>query len=403
METKHYFSLVSDRISELKTRLNELTELIDDLEYEDNKNLLERYKLELEFVKGKIKYLSEIEQLPLYISISSLSKADIIEMETKKNISFGELLGKLHIDKVASIVNKKKVVTLSYLKEAFMDDYDAILDLINMQNVNFVCSSKIRELYNSNEKSMQQLGIAEKRLNRVQDKVNSDISKVSRDYDVVTIKEIKKYINNPNDKLSKEFILKHKDKILEMDPSMEKTINKLTRKDKFSFITKFLPKKRNKNEQKCLDKIVESYKNDTKLESLGIETNVDLFEMNGNKLKKFMKKLDKAINNKRQELKNVRDNINSTREVTLSEIKKLDLVKEDKKKKFISLIHSKCNFIPKMFEDQLWNEPDLKNSLIKVACLQEEKMLVQKLSDWQPNINEDIEYLEEEHSRKLTA
>ena len=34
-----------------------------------------------------------------------------------------------------------------------------------------------------------------------------------------------------------------------------------------------------------------------------------------------------------------------------------------------------------MFKEQIWNEPDFKESLMRVACYQEEKMLIEQLSN----------------------
>ena len=403
MKTGYYFSLVTDRISELKSRLHEVTLELEDLE-DDNVRLRDKLILERDILNAKIKYLKDLELLPLYISISSLSEAEILEMETKRKISFSTLLSKLGIDKVEAIVKSKKAVTLGYLKEAFLEDYDSMLNLIELQGVNFRYRDRICSLYNSNEKSLQQLVIQERRLNRVIDSQNKVISMVLKDYDILTIKEIKKYLKNPDDKLSKDFILKHKDKILEVDPSMEKVINKLTGKERFGFISRFLPKKRNKNEKKCLEKIVEAYSKDSNLKSLGVDKPDNIFELNGNMLKKFIKKLDKAITFKRNEVNEIKNNINNTRETTLSEVKSLESTKNAFKAKFSSLIHSKSSFIPKMFEEQLWNENGLRESLVRTACISEEKALISTLESWKPSVS-DIQSLEtdENISRKLTA
>ena len=80
----------------------------------------------------------------------------------------------------------------------------------------------------------------------------------------------------------------------------------------------------------------------------------------------------------------------------MEEIKYYETIKEEKKKSFISLLKSKTNFLPKLFSEQLWNEPNLKDSLIKVSCIEEEKTIINNISNHINNNFNNVENIETE-------
>lgn len=397
MGKNQYYFIVSDRIREVENELsNLLIKYYNDKDYE----VKEVLNLEIEIVREKLKYLKDIELLPLYAVLQSLSHIQIFEIETKKEISFKEVEHRLGLDKVKEIMQRSKTTTLSYLKELFINDYSSMKYLIDLQSVNFMCNEKIRFLYNNGENSIAQINIRERQLSRLEENTYKIIRDLEEDYNFNTLKEVNHYMRFCEEKLSREFVLKHQDKVIKNNPKMEKVIKNLTRKEKFRFISRFFKSKRNKNEERFLNSVCEAYKSDVRLSSLGLSSSEDLLS-NSNTIKKFIKKLNKQVSLKTNEIKKTREDINNIKSSVLSEIKYYEDLKEKKKKSFITLLKSKTNFLPKMFGEQLWNEPNLKNSLIKVSCLDEEKKLLEKLSVW--NINKEEKRDISINIKKLTA
>jgi len=377
MEKNQYYSLVSDRISELE---NELESLMFDYNNETDVRVRNCLELEISVIKEKIKYLKDIELLPMYVALYSFKNIKIFDKITKEEVPFIEVQHRLGLDKVREVMSRSKVTTLSYLKELFINDYQSMKDLLDLQGVNFMCSERVRDLYNNGENSIVQIGIRERQFSRLEVKTNLLISELERDYSFDTLKEINHYMRNDEEKLSVDFILKHQDKVISKYPEMAKMVKKLSSKDKFRFVTKFFKNKRNKNEEKFLNSVLEVYKNDNRLNSLGLSSSEDLLN-NSNTIKKFIKKLNKKIASKKNDLNETRDNLSSARNSVMNEIRYYEALREDKKKSLISLLKSKTNFLPKMFGEQLWNEPCLKDSLIKVSCFDEENKLLDKISN----------------------
>ena len=189
---------------------------------------------------------------------------------------------------------------------------------------------------------------------------------------------------------------------------MEKTIKKLGKKSPLNFITKLLPLKRNYKEKELLNNLVEAYKNDTNLQSIGLET-IDLSNIKKYELNKFTKKLQKQISLKENEISSANRKLKESKLITFKEVKKCDNNKKNLFSLFTTLIKSKSNYAPKKALEQMWNEPDLKESLIQQACYNEERELVSIL---QKTLNPDIilnltelkeETLEDRNTRVLAA
>ena len=183
---------------------------------------------------------------------------------------------------------------------------------------------------------------------------------------------------------------------------MKKTIDKLIRKNKFGFITKIFDKKRNKYEEMFLSSLLSAYQNDKRLEKYNIESDEELFT-NSHTIKKFIKKLERRITSKKTEIKDLKLELNKMREPIISEIKAEETLREKSKTLFMNLLKNKTTFLPEIFKTQLWNEPNLKESIINVACIQEEQELLNKINNHNiPRLtfaNVDIE----DFSKKLIA
>lgn len=378
MENNRYCSLVSDRISELQ---KELSNLQVKANKEVNNDILAKLQLKMDVIRGKIKYLKSIELLPLYVSVSILKNAKIYDKVTNRYITFEDFQSRLGLNNVREVMSRSKVTTLSYLKELFIDDYDSMYDLISLQNSNFILSEKIRTLYNKGEKSIMMLGIKENKIIKLESKTNELIKDLESDYNIFTLKEINYLIRNSDVKLSREFILKHKDKVILNNPEMVKVVKTLEFSDKFKFISKFFKSKRNKYEDKFISSVKDFYLNDNRLSNLGLSSNKNMLDSYSS-IREFTNNLNAKINSKRNEFKILKDTVKKLRATTMSEINKCESNKEEKKKQFMDLLKSKTNFLPKLFQEQLWNEPELKSSMIKLSCIKEEKVLLDKINSY---------------------
>lgn len=380
--TQKYFSLVSDRINDLQRELKDLQRKIGQT---SSINEIKRYQLEADFIKKKINYLNKIVNLPMLLLISNLSQEQVKEMQQEGKIPAGEgkdyLIKAFGLENLRAYISEPKIVSLYSIKDAFLDDFDAMSNLLAMNQRNLELANHRNRLYGiglNGEVTYLQLSHDEKALNVEAAKVDKTVAKAQEDYNLETLKELSSLINNPNQKLSNDFILRHSKKVLATNPEMKKIIKKLTRKKLFGGLSRFFPTKRNKNEQKFMDAINSYYEQDTTLQELGIITG-PLFNQSEIGLENLEEQIQRKCRSKKSTITAKRNHINLSRRETLRQIHEFEAEQKQVKKRFISLVSEKTYF-PKFFHDQLWNEPDLKSSLMQEACYLEEKKLIEELT-----------------------
>lgn len=383
-----YFFLVSDRILELKGELAAIDAKLSRMNKRDKK--ARKYMLEKEFILKKISYLEKLVNLPLYMAISNLSTEELNHICSRANIPAEKnyLIHLLGLDSIAANFGKPKVMTMAYLKDSFIDDYDFMTNLLDLQEKNFDLNSRKMALFSDGVlgfRSFQDLSNSLVKVNRYEERLNQDLNQTLIDYDTDNLLEIFNYIKNPETKLSHEFILKHVDKVSNLSPEMGKLCGSVKRKGILGFFSKFFNFKRSKKEKAFMDALVEAYKKDDYLNLIGLES-IDFSTVKKAELKDLSKKVKRQISLKQEETLKSKSNILENQKKTLKEVQRCDAKKDGYFRQFASMLHSKHNFVPKMFEEQMWNEPDLKENLMREACYLEENELISRLSGSGTNV-----------------
>ncbi len=366
-----YFSIVSNRIDELRQELLQVNIKVSGLKR--NKKEKKSYELEREFILRKISYLEKLINLPLFMYIDSLSNEDISRIQGKgKVLSKSDLINLFGLSEVSSNFRKSKIVTMAYIKDSFISDYDFMTTLLDLQRKGFDLSNRKNDLCSNRIfgfQSFKELSDAEVRLYNSSSALETKVGDLRHDYDVETLIEIYMYIKNPNMHLSEDFYKKHGSKIN----------NPKCKHNKFSsFIRNKFNLKRSKSEETFLSSLVEAYKKDPNIRNLGLES-IDFNTVTKASLKDLSRQVKKQTLLKQKEFAQRRKIISDSRTRTLKEFQKCD---EKKKKLFTSftfMLHSKSNYVPKIFEEQMWNEPDLKESLMREACYLEETRLTEEI------------------------
>ena len=141
-EGHSYYSLVNERIVELKEQLKIVKQNIIDnnnkRNREDKNRLLQSYQLEKEFIEQKIHILEKLDDLPLYVIVHNLSEEQLRFVRTKLNkndctleeIRF-YLMNKLGLQSIPSIIRRAEMPILSDV-----EDYEVIARLISIQKRN---------------------------------------------------------------------------------------------------------------------------------------------------------------------------------------------------------------------------------------------------------------------------
>ncbi len=371
--SEHYLSFVVNRIQTLEMKLKTQT----------------LSQLEKEFIQGKIAYLKKLTDLPLLIAINSMSGEELETIKNKYEKKNGNaksfLLQLFGLEKLDTYIRQPKHVTLEYIKEAFLNDFDTMTTLLELQSRNFEYESRKQALYGvglDGSISYLQLTHDEKNLQRHETQIENAISDASQNYNLETIKELRSYQMDRTKPLSIEFMLKHKDKV-EQTPEMKKLAKRLTRKGILGKIDRILPF-RKKREQKYLEAVLNSYENSHSLSALGI-TNQNITTMNEHQIRSLMKRIKKQSNYHRNKINEAKNSIKTAKAYILSQVKEYERLQAQDKEKFLKILSSKISYFPKMFQEQIWNEPNLKESLICFACYQEEKKLIEQLK--LPNTN----------------
>lgn len=373
-----YFSIVDDRIEELKRKLEIAKHKSN---YTSSPRAYRRHRLECEMLERKINYLKKLTKLPLLYAIENLPAEDLAKLQLSESGSKEELIKLFQLEKLSKYAKSPKIVTLAYIKDAFMGDFDAMLSLLEMNQKNHELTNKKQKLYGvglDGSNSYLKVSFDERALNRDEKKIEDAIAEMENSFNMTSLREIYGYMHNKDQKLSYEFILKHSDKILAKNPEMEKTIKKLKRKKHFGWLNRILPLKRNKEEHKFMAAILDYYNNNDAINTLGISS-VNIFDMSDKELREFVKYTKGQSAKKRLDIANRRNKIAEARKEVLRQVQACNLEQDQERKRFVDLVHTKTNFLPKMFEEQLWNEPALKDSILLESCYLEEKMIMEQL------------------------
>ncbi len=365
--SEQYLSFVINRIHSLKQSL-------------ENQKLS---KLEQELLEGKIAYLKRLTNLPLLMTIINMSSQKLDEIATKYGNYSGDpkefLIGLFQLEQLDTLIRQPKHVTLEYIKEAIITDFDIMTTLIELQNRNFEYEGKKQALYGvglDGSISYLQLSHDERMLHQHEEHIESAILDASKSFDLETLKELRNYQINRKKPLSIDFILKHKEKV-EKDPKLKKITRRLTRKGILGKLDRLLPFRR-KREQKYLNAILEDYKNNHSLSILGI-SNQDVTTMNDHQIRSLTKRIKKQTTYHRNKINEGKTRIKTSKMFIFQKVKEYENLQEQDKKRFMELLATKTNYLPKIFQDQIWNEPNLKESLIRLACYMEEKSLIEQL------------------------
>ena len=365
--SENYLSFVINRIHSLKQSL-------------ENQKLS---KLEQELIEGKIAYLKRLTDLPLLMAIINMSSQELDEIVAKYGNHSGDpkkfLIGLFELEQLDALIRQPKHVTLEYIKEAIITDFNTMTTLIELQNRNFEYERKKQALYGiglDGSISYLQLTHDERILHQHEEHIESAILDSSQNFDLETLKELHSYQTNRKKPLSIDFILRHQEKV-EQNPKLRKLAKKLTKKGILGKIDKFLPF-RKKRERQYLNAVLENYQNSNSLSALGI-TNQDITSMNEHQIRSLIKRIKKQTTYHRNKINEAQIKIKESKTHIFQKIKEYEALQEQDKKRFMELLATKINYLPRIFQDQIWNEPNFKESLIRLACYMEEKSLVEQL------------------------
>lgn len=365
-----YFSIVVDRIEELRNELLQVQNKLQGLNRSSKSR--KRYDLEKEFILRKISYLEKLINLPLFMFINNLSELEMSQIQETSNtsISKSSLIQLFGLTEISRNFGKHKLMTLAYIKDSFIDDFDFMTTLLFLHKSNFDLSNRKIDLCSNNVfgfQSFKEISDLESKLNRSSKALETNIDEIKCDYDIDSLKEIHEYVKNPNKHLTEEFISKHSSK-------------SARKPSKFSgFVRNIFSLKRGKKEEAFLSDVIEAYKNDKKIRDLGLNS-IDFNTVTKSSLKETSKRVRKQVLLKQREILEKGKEISESKKRTLREFQRCDAKKKSLFQVFTKMLHSKCSYVPKIFEDQMWNEPDLKESLMREACYLEEKDLIEKIS-----------------------
>lgn len=375
MENVQYFSFVTNRITELESQLASVQKKLN---YVENEYLFQKYSLEKEFLTSKILYLKHFVKLPLYMSLTHLNKEQIKKIAEERKIKETEvkqaLIQEFGLEDVAFRVEHPKKVTFGSIKSKIINDFDFMIKLLDVQKEGCHFYQQKEYLQGTDNGSMTFLKLS--RLKRHLDKEEQELTltiESSKDYEFSTIHELRDYLTDQKKHLSQEFIRKHQNK-LGNSKQDQKLLKKLQKK-RTSWLSKLFPRKRNRMEQRYLDRILTYYRNDQTLQKLDID--IDVLNQSNTQLKCLEKKIEKQAIRKRKDLEKRKHQINDLKKDALKQVQEYQRLEKEKKSEFVDLILTKTDFFPKEFQDQLWTELDLKNSLILESCYQESRQIIQ--------------------------
>lgn len=381
--TKKYFSLVQNRIAELQ---RELESVRSQRSHTNQIGIIKKCQLREEFLTNKIAHLSKLTDLPMLILLTNLSDEHIQQLQDEQKIPEGEdasyLIKRLGLENLHNYVKQPKIVTTSHIKDAFIRDFDSMDEFLSMNESNLEMTNRRSELYGNGLKgnlSYLQISYDEKMLNLDAAKLDKLVAQANADFDLETLREIAAVNANPSKKLSPEFILKHSQKVLAVNPEMKKTLKKLTKKKWFGWASKWLPSKASKEEVQFMNALNTYYNNHPVANELDVPSN-GLLSGSEEQLEAFVKQVQSKCKIRQNQIFARRNHINISRKAVLKQISNLDNEQKALKERFVSLMRSKTNFLPNSFQDQVWNERNLKESCMREDCYLEEKELIGELT-----------------------
>lgn len=364
-KTEKYFSLVTDRIQELRLQLA-------------NPSIS---ALEKEFVEEKIEYLRKLTDLPLLYNVINMPEEELQAIQEKYGYCDQDFLIQLYgLEKIASFMKHSRTVPLQYLKEDMLGDYDVMAKLLELKEKNKQHEMQKQKLWGielDGSMSYLQLRHDEINLGNRERKVEGAIKDAVANYNLDTLHELRDYQNDSAKPLTVDFILKHKDKVEKM-PGMKKVVASLTRTGFLGKLSKLSPF-RKQNERKFIDAVIESYKNSNSLAALGIKKQ-DVTEMDEEQINSLIMQIKRQANGRRKKIAEAKTNIKAAKDVILKHVRNYEALQKQDKKEFLELLSTETRFLPKIFQNQIWDEPNLKNELKRVACFQEESILLDKLN-----------------------
>lgn len=379
MNYTQYFSIVTDRIKELQNELESI----------QNKKRLASESLDLqeELLAHKINYLRRFTNLPVLAIIANMKEEELQYMESILNIPKEDIPSTLvrlfQLEDLTDLVNQPLTVTYSEIKDTLLEDYHSINTMISLQQQMFKGREIKANLYGTtlhqNPNSYSQILKDEKELDKKDEELEKAMNEVNTRYDKTALEQLRYYQNNPKQALSMDFILKHKDKVIKNNPKMEKLVNRLTStgiKGKLSKLAFF----RKKNEQEFLNAVIATYQSDNVLSSLGIEE-INAFEIDEEYLNLLPQYTTLKIEEERNLISEKKDALKKKKRALLEQIELFDHLEANLKEKFDTILKEKIDYLPlKRIKDQMWYDPNLKDSIITEACLQEQRMLMRKLT-----------------------
>lgn len=388
---QQYFSYVTNRIQLLRAKLSRPT----------------TSALEKEIIESKINYLRKLVDLPVLISIDHMTEQELQLVESKYGNRDRDFIVHLYgLDELDAFINKKKIIPLQYMKEAMVEDPKAMAKLVQLHEANWDYQNRRQKLQGiglHGDVSCQQLHQDSKNLDAYSSRIDKAIKDGSENFNESTLKEIVRYSNKRSKSLPASFIAKHRSKI-EKDPKMKRLADRLSGKGLLGKLDKLLPGRKDR-EREFLDAVIDSYNKSKTLTTLCIKKK-DIREMSD----KYIESLSRVIERQGTKLKNEiyqkRLEIQSSRDSVMGELKGCEEIQSNLKQQFMDLLATKTKFLPKMFREQIWAEPNLKESLKIAACLKEERDIIEHLNNMQngpvvplkkvANNNEDVHEASEE-------
>lgn len=365
---QQYYSYVTNRIQALRAKLSRPS----------------TSALEKEFIESKIQYLRKLIDLPVLISIDHMTEDELQLVEKKYGTRDRDFIVQLFgLEKLDAFVQKKKIIPLQYMKEDMVKDPEAMAKLIELHEANWAYNNRKQALQGvglHGNPSCQQASFDEKNLNLRSVKVENAIKDANENFNVETLNEVVFYSTHRAKPLSDKFITKHMSKV-EKNPKMKKLADRLSGKGILGKLDKFLPGRRER-EKEFLNAVIDSYNSSKTLTTLCIKKK-DIRAMD----EKYINALVRVIGNQatkiRGEIYAKRLEIQSSRSSVLDELSVCERNQKLLKKEFMSILSTKTKFLPRMFQDQIWAEPNLKDTLKIADCFKEEKEIIEALNKMQ--------------------
>lgn len=365
---QNYYSYVTDRIQALRAKLSR-----------HSTNAVEK-----EILESKIKYLRKLVDLPVLIAINNMSEDELQMVEKKYGTRDRDFIVHLYgLDELDSFVQKKKIIPLQYMKEEMVEDPETMAKLVQLHEANWDYQNRRQKLQGiglNGDVSCQQLHQDAKNLDAYSSRVDKAIKDGRENFNANTLKELVSYHNKRSKSLPASFIAKHRSKI-EKDPKMKRLADRLAGKGVLGKLDKFLPG-RKEREKEFLDAVIDSYNKSKTLTTLCIKKK-DIRDMSDKYIESLSRVIEKQGTKLRSEITNKRLEIQASRTSVLEQLKGCEAIQSNLKNQFMSLLSTKTKFLPKMFQEQIWAEPKLIDSLKIAACIKEERDIIEQLNKMQ--------------------